>query len=391
MEYEVVVVGAGPAGSAAAQRLAEKGIKTALVERKFLPRHKTCAGAVSGKALPYLGEGFLHLTEDRLTGMVFRYRYRDQVGYRTDAPYAYTVTRDRFDHHLAVRAVQAGAELIEGQEVKCITREGGWFMVSTEKATLKARAVVGADGAGSLVARTFGLARKFLGVAVEALVPLEKVRDHEVYRETVFLDYGFIPKGYAWIFPKSDHLNVGLGTFSARSVPVKFLLEQYLDRCFPYLEQRDRKDLSWSGHPIPVYRGGRFSGDGVLVVGDAAGLLDPFFGEGIHFALESSLLAVGVIERYLEGGASLGEYDRRLDEKILRQFQVAHKVAWLFYHLTGAVHRHLVRKGRIIREFTALVTGKQSYHSFGRWLRHNILKEALSRVPDDDHFLRPGE
>ncbi|MCF8011485.1 MAG: FAD-dependent monooxygenase [Clostridiales bacterium] len=107
MKYDVIIIGAGPGGCIAAQKLAEKGVKIILVEQKNLPRHKTCAGAVSGKALPFLEDNFYYHAEDKMTHLVFRYNYGEGVGYHAGKPFAYTITRDKFDYYLARRAAAA--------------------------------------------------------------------------------------------------------------------------------------------------------------------------------------------------------------------------------------------------------------------------------------------
>ncbi|HID90748.1 TPA: NAD(P)/FAD-dependent oxidoreductase [Candidatus Bathyarchaeota archaeon] len=309
MTYDAVIVGGGPAGSTAAKVLAERGLSVVVVEEKTFPRDKPCAGHLPPHVLrrfPYAAR----FIDNEIFGIVMwspSLRYRAE--WLSDEPISAVCLRRRFDHGLLRLAVEEGARVIEGNAVGGVKVESGYAEVSLRDGTrLRGEMVIGADGVNSVVARRTGLnpgwAPERLGICmnVEARVgdaaPVEK-------RICLHPSYGGLP-GYAWLFPKREHVNIGIGTFltAARRDSLRAAFVDYVG-----LLKREGlipgavKAGGWRAHLIPI-RGylRRTYTDRVMLCGDAAGFVSPFTGEGIYYAMSSGEIAANVAVRAIEEG-----------------------------------------------------------------------------------------
>ena len=193
MSHDVAIIGAGPAGSAAAYRLADAGASILLLDKATFPRDKPCGGGVTGRAarlLPFSIEPVVEDVADRLNCGL---RYRQRITRQARAPLAYMTQRRRLDHFLLQQAADAGAEVRQGE--------------TADARELDARIVIGADGCNGASVKQLGLADRVAhGVALEANYPWEKR-----FAGAMVLEIAVIRGGYGWIFPKGDHINVGVG------------------------------------------------------------------------------------------------------------------------------------------------------------------------------------
>ena len=332
-QYDIIIVGAGPAGSVLAYQLAKLGLQVLIIEKAHLPRYKTCGGGLTFKARQNLPFDVAPVIELEAAGGIFSYAGRYTGVIDTQRPLAWLVMRDRFDHFLVQQAVQAGAVLWDGLAVNDFEQQDGLVRIHTPRAKISGRVLVGADGVNSLVARSAGLLpQREVGFAIEAelAVPASALDQQGPY---VTFDFGALPRGYGWIFPKSDHLSVGV--FHAR--PGKAVgLRGYLDSFIasqPVLAENEA--LSTRGHPIPL--GGKqalLHKGRLLLVGDAANLADPWLGEGLYYAILSAKIAAAVIwEAFESGSLDLSDYTTRINDRIIEQLFQARIFAWLVYRL----------------------------------------------------------
>ena len=242
--------------------------------------------------------------------------------------------RDKLDTLLVDRAVAAGAEFIDGFKVSRIDQSDKGILVTSEKETFAASVLVGADGVNSLVAHQLGLNRgREIGVGLESEVYPETA-SMDRWTTTASIDYGTLRGGYMWVFPKEDHLSIGIGAFARSSPDMKQLLDRYLNhlQLGPYQQRLTR------GHKIPRRKPGEPIQKGnALLVGDAAGLVDFWTGEGIYYAIRSAQTAASVVRNFLGGEApDLTEYERLIDRDIMPELRVARtmtKIAVMFPRL----------------------------------------------------------
>lgn len=328
-EYDAAIVGGGPAGATVARGLALQGLRVLLVERERVPRYKSCAGGIPVRTERLLDFSIDESVEDTVSGIEITYLGRR--GFRRDAgrPIARMVMRDRFDALLLDRARDAGAVLLEGAAVRRVRAAGDGFVVETDRGESSCRYLVGADGANSRVGRDLGLgAGMFENVALEAEIcaPPDALRR---WRGLINLDVGYRPWGYAWVFPKADRLSIGLVLPDGAGRGLRPNLDRYLAR----LGLGGARVERLVGHKIPARRGHEaIAGNGVLLVGDAAGLTDEFTEEGIYYAVHSGQIAARhILRAHNQGARWLGGYQHAIDRTIMPELRAARIIARLFY------------------------------------------------------------
>lgn len=317
----MIVIGAGPAGSTAARELAADGASVLLLDRAGFPREKPCGGGVTIRAVRLLPFSLDPVVEDVVDRLELRLRYGHRFERVRAKPLAVMTQRRRLDAFLAEQAVAAGAEFRDGVRVTAVAADERGATVQVDGRWLHAEAVIGADGANGITSRSLGLcAGPAHGVALEGNVPYGAV-DAQRYRGRILFELGVVRGGYGWVFPKGDHVNVGVGGWE-RGAPS---LRGHLARlCREHGIPEERLE-GVRGHRLPVGRPGavlaRARG---LVVGDAAGLVDPLTGDGIHAAFLSATLAAEATAELLGGRSEdLERYTFRIRRALGRQLSNA--------------------------------------------------------------------
>jgi len=286
--WDVAVIGAGPAGAMAALAAASQRKRVVILERFRIPRYKTCAGGLIGASMNALPAGLKLPIRATATSYTFSLCGRSERTKTSSIPLVNLVRRDEFDASLVNTAVAAGAIVYDNTLVsRLIAEDDVMRIITRNRGDLRARIVVGADGTAGRSAAYVGvvLDQVDLGLEVEIVTPSDQSRD---WASRILIDWGTIPGGYAWVFPKGDTLSVGV--IAQRDNPD--LTRSYLSDFLARLDLDQQEVAVSSGHltrcrtqDSPLYR------DRVLVAGDAAGLLEPWTREGISFALRSGTIA----------------------------------------------------------------------------------------------------
>jgi geranylgeranyl reductase family protein len=283
--FDVVVVGAGPAGSTAAFLLAGAGMRVALVDKSTFPRDKLCGGLLSGRTKKVyksvFGDGWQDLYEFTSSGARFFYKAR-LLNEVDDYRELYFTRREPFDHYLIQLAVKKGATLREKTGAISVEREDSSVRLS-DGTRLRGDFIIGADGVTSRTARDLGLSlgKDNLALGLEIEYPRQG-RMADLARPEIH--FGIVRWGYGWVFPKKESLTIGIAGLANKNASFGNDFRAFLKQVC-----HDVPDIRWRGHPIPFCRFRLRPGLGnILLAGDAAGFVEPVTGEGIAFAMESA-------------------------------------------------------------------------------------------------------
>jgi geranylgeranyl reductase family protein len=314
-----------------AYRLAKLGFTVGILEKQSLPRYKPCGGGLTFKAIRCIPFDIKPAIELEASGGIVLYGGKTLLKTKVDQPFAWLVDRAAFDHFLAQKSAKAGVTLLESTEFTGFDQLNGTITVHTTRGNFSTRILVGADGINSRVARAAGLLEhRKTGFAIEAELAVSPDR-LAAFGSYAAFDFSAYSRGYAWIFPKKDHVSVGI--FQAKvgkAEGIRKALDLFISRNSFLVEARISHI---QGHQIPL--GGNrtpLSRGPVLLVGDAANLADPWLGEGLYYSLRSSEIAAGVICDGLKTGAvDLQPYTHQVNREIVSQLAQARLLANLVY------------------------------------------------------------
>ncbi len=320
--YDAIVVGAGPGGCTAATLMARSGLRVVLLEKERFPRDKICGDAISGKSVGVLKElGLLEKTEQAESivswGATFSSPRGDEVSIPftnvldRPTPPGFVCARTEFDEILFDAAVDSGVEVRQDTRVTGLLRNGqtviGVSMSTPDnrEESIDAPVTIGADGAYSVVSRELGinqLDERHYVAGIRAYY-----RNVSGFHERNYIEIHFVDEvlpGYFWIFPMANGgANVGLGMLSSlikkKNIRLKELLEHMTKRSrFAHRFEHAEKLAPTKGWGLPLGSRPRpMAGDGWMLVGDAASLIDPFTGEGIGNAMVSGMKAAEWVSR----------------------------------------------------------------------------------------------
>jgi geranylgeranyl reductase family protein len=332
--FDVLVVGAGPAGSTAARELAAAGARVLVLDRAAFPRYKACGGGIplrTEKLLPFPIDS---LVEDSVSLLQVSYKGGARFTRDSGEPFAHMVMRERFDALLLEQARTAGADFRPNTTVRAAELNGG-VSVTAEGFEAEADFLVCADGAHSPVGRMAGLGETIAECAaweVEVRAPALRQRS---YRSTALIELGYNPWGYAWVFPKAEVLSIGIVLPPEQAGTMKERVRAYTESLG--LGAAD-VDIA-RGHKIRFRRGNEsIANERALLVGDSAGLADEFTEEGISYAVESGRLAARNILRGLRGGSITG-YQADIDRELMPELRAARQIGFMFYGMLRRVPR----------------------------------------------------
>ncbi len=370
---DVIIIGAGPAGSTAARLLAQKGKSVRVLEKSSFPRKKPCGGAITSRALPLLPPSF----HDQVLSSPASWTFRGRKGFRTistSQPFCYTVDRLAFDAWLAIEAERSGATINFGTQVSAFAFDGEQYIVKTAQGYYHSRYLIGADGGKGISAKYFGLSRPHNGAALEIEIPSALTPDH---MNRVEIDVSGYPWGYAWAIPHGSVANIGVGSFKADKAPsLKQLLHHYVKKTVTEWPS----SLPILAHPLP-YRT-HFSPLAIqngLLIGDAAGLMDGFSAEGIYSALYSAHIAAEVIHRALDNKTGTENYNALIRDRLWAQLKPALKMARLFYPLAGFWADWFVTHTDLLEEYLRITQGESSYDQLLAKTQNTLLAQLHLR------------
>lgn len=370
--YDLIVVGAGPAGSAAARAAALQGLDTLILEKEPFPRYKPCGGALSSRAASLLDFPLpSDICERTITGA--RVHFRDQVLERHKGYHLTTlITRSRFDHLLLQKAVQAGAG-IKTQKVLDFQAKDGHVSVKTRDGIYQGRFLVIASGCQDKLKNSImGQDRKeCTGVCLVAEIEEDDEKIQERLDSTLDVHFGVAEGGYGWVFPHRGYYSVGIGGLSSRLHHPRQAMQQFLKKNGFSEEQR------LSGHLIPQGGNRRRTAYGrVLLAGDAAGFVDAFTGEGICYALSSGKIAGQVISA-VPATQVAQVYQKRCEKDFGEELRYALFFAKMMHSYPEIFLRILACQEEVLDRYIEIAAAKISYKDFMRWLVLQLPRSLL--------------
>jgi len=390
-QYDVIVVGGGPAGSLAGYYLAKAGLRTTIFDAKEFPRDKPCGGGLEARAVREIPFDITRVLRGTMRRARFTFGLTEPCTRSYAQPLVYGVLRSEFDSFLLEHAAQAGAAVRLGIRVWGLDAQNrSPAVVRTDHGDFTAYALVGADGANSVVRHILNRRQDyFWQVAISCEVPEDFLNPSALPGECIRVDWGSLPSGYGWVFPKKGCVNVGAGG----PLRTAKLLRPYVAR-FVHSTQLLRPgacaQLKFTGHQLPTLtRRTRLASDRVLLVGDAGGLVEPFTGDGISLACRSARLAADCITSAL-GGAKpdLSAYDRRVKSEIGPELLVSRKLVALSAAFPRVIYGLLKQNDKIWETFCRILRGQESFQRLRReilgplefaWRAVDLLTQCLER------------
>ncbi len=372
--HDCVVVGLGPAGATAAYELASAGFKVLGLDKSSFPRYKSCGGCVSTKVQGILNYDISEVVEDTVYGALFTYRSERELYIATDRPVGYNVMRDRFDSFLLKKALDAGAEVLEGRRVTSVSENSSHVEVRCSTGEVfSARYVVGADGASGFIGRThFGMRPRECAVSITAEVPYS--RDlMEGIKGRLFIDFGGVPFGYSWIFPKEKFLSVGIAGDAAK---VGGRIKDYFNSfvgTHPLL--KNLEIIERTGWTVPIFYGQMpaVTKKRILIAGDTGHLVDPFLGEGIYYAMKTAKAASAAVIDALRGALTgIAAYQSWVEKELYPEFDGAMKLSDIIYKYPRLWYSILEKDPGIMLRYYAVIRGEEDCNSFYSWVQSKV-------------------
>ncbi|MGQ9614963.1 MAG: NAD(P)/FAD-dependent oxidoreductase [Spirochaetota bacterium] len=384
--YDVIVVGAGPAGATAARHCASCGLKTILIEKERLPRDKPCAGGLTLAAVKQLGFPLPdEVIERKCRGFRITYGNRTNI-VAFNYTVTYTINRKTFDSFLVDKALEAGVELGDGVECLRVEILKDRVMVKTKEGEIQGGIVIGADGVYSKVLRSFkgyfGKNEKHFCITAEILLPEEEISER--MDDLIDIHFSSAPPGYAWLFPKKNHISAGMGCGFSRSKELVSKFKEFL------AVHNLRCDIPLKGYFIPVFNSSRrVIAERVILCGDAAGFVDSFSGEGIRFAIISGRLAAQTAASAFKKGdfsiRSIEEYEEECHTAFRKDLECAERMSNRFIKSPRIVLKTAIGSKKALYNYLRTITGEIPLWKFLKWLKKRaiffIIKKLLSCYP----------
>lgn len=359
-KYDVIVIGAGVAGASAAYELANNGVSVIVLEKEKLPRYKTCGGGVVHRVTEKLPFSTDEVVE-RNFNTIDIYDHETDLFFKVTKakPVITMMMRADLDNLIISEAVKKGAKVNDDVTVISIDCNDKDVEVVTGSATYKADLVIGADGASGISAKISGMNKNYFRVpAIECEVSLPD-NEFNYYKNSTRFDFGFIPHGYAWVFPKKNHLSAGIASMKKLRVN----LNGYLEKYFTMLGFKDIANIEKHGHIIPinpfrlkpVYKR-------ILLTGDTIGLADPITTEGISYAIESGKLAAKAVIRGISDTKKVETTYLKNLKPLFTELKYARILAW-FVHGSPYIRRFVFKHyGKRLSELLAdVIMGEIKY------------------------------
>ncbi len=367
MESEFIIVGAGPAGSTLAYELASQGRKVLLLDKSKFPRPKTCAGGLNFRTLRLLPFDLGAIIEKYITGINFTRRLVSPILRRSPEPFMATLLREHFDYFLIRQAQEKGAIFYEQTQLYSIYQDEMGVEVETSAGQFRAKFLVGADGAQSQVAKKLDLAKENSYILTfHSEIP--RALFSEQAEDIVHIDWGSLKRSYAYLFPKKNHFALGAGGYQIPALLIKKYQRSFL---FSHW-QKEEKSLPFSsaGFLLPLrQKRSPLQKGRSLLIGDAAGLIDPFTGEGLYSAIRSAqICAPLLLEGLQRNWSSLKPCQEAIDSYLMPELECARLFREFFNLAPSFFHWKVTTNERWWQAMVKVLKGDKNFLDINRKL-----------------------
>jgi geranylgeranyl reductase family protein len=375
-EYDVIIVGAGPAGSSFAYNLKRmnSSIRILLLDKSSFPRYKPCGGGVSPEIANYFDFSLEPVIDYVCNDVVMRAGGQDYI---TNKYPLWMVRREKFDTFIVEQAKNIGVEVITECLAEKLLNKANECILQTDVGDFKSKIIVLAHGSRGTLAKKCGY-----DIDNKIFAALEYEHYTKNQHGKLFVDFDNIQNGYAWNFPKSDGLSLGVGgVFKGSNIKVSLpnKLKEYISK-FNVIKV-DKNNLH--GHPIEMYSGRKnLVNNRVILIGEIAGCVDPLTAEGIRPAVKSGYLAASVVNDYFKSNnlTTLKKYNKMFHKEIGSDLRYASIMAWFLYNYYDRVVS-IIASNIAVHAFMSVFSGNSTYKEkiHFRRISSMLLKVILNR------------
>ncbi len=330
-DFDVIVVGGGPAGASAAYQLSKNGTRVLLFEKEKIPRYKTCGGGIVGRIKNILPFDFEEIIEKKCFS-VNVICHHDSLKFVSEKkePIIMMTMRENFDHFLISKVKSFGTVVKDECEVKNVYNDNDGVIAETIKGKFKAKFLISADGAiGKISKKNLVYNHNFNLPALEYEVLVEK-NIYLKFCQGARFDFDIISDGYGWVFPKRDHLSIGVISMKRKNLNLNKILDEYLK----ILGIENFLKVEKHGFIIPISnRKENYSQDRILFTGDSVGLADPVTAEGITNSILSGFFAAdSIIQGNFNKNLVAKYYNKKIKQEILHENKYAKIISTIIYN-----------------------------------------------------------
>ena len=378
--YDLLIVGGGPSGSSAGRLAGQKGLKTLLIEKGTFPRYKPCGGALSEQALSCLDFSLPESVREReIFGVRIHFKESVIEGYKSYR-IATMVTRSTLDNYLLEKVKEAGTEVKTGERVLDYREKDSFVEIYTNEQIYRAKFVIIGEGSqGKLKSKTRKKdAKSEYGICIVTEVEEKNEKINRYISRAMEIHFDVTDMGYGWIFPHENYYSVGIGAFANKLSDPKKVMREFLKK------NGFNGNYRLRGHTIPA--GGikrNVIGSRVVLIGDAAGFVDPFAGEGIAYAIRSGQIAVEVIAEIVHQNKELKklrDYEIICQREFVNNFKYALISMKMMHHFPDFFFKILTGNHEVFEKFTDIPILKRQYRSYLEWLVPRLPKYLLSMM-----------
>jgi len=374
---DVAIIGGGASGTTTAFHLANKNKDVCILEKNTSSPERNCGGGMSAAVQNWFPFKLIPIVDEVITNVEFSWHNSDKVVAELSgsSPF-WIVKREKLDLFLLDQALNSGCDLLTTFNVVNIKKISNvWQITALDGRQIEAKAVVIADGSQSPWPKTFNLGPTKLKFASTFSGRIN--REGSLRSETARFEFGLVSNGFAWAFPLKNEVTIGMGTFldNKNSLPVDEILKSFLpDLGFAPSEVigKQTKLRVWNGHS-------NLNGEGILLVGDAASLCDPFLAEGLRPALMSGFEAAKSLIYWLDGNVnSLDEYTKTMKNNWGNSMAWGKRIAQVFYRFPKVGYQLGVKRPTAPKRIAQILSGAMSYEDIAKRVIKRLLFQYSS-------------